>query len=483
MSEESPPAPRPAARPAWLCRRMSGRTVVVLLAAVGVIAAVGYVGLARPRTTPFADLRHIDPEVADEAIERIEAGWRPESVAMALEITPFLMHHGHEERLYDLLRRKSGQSFRVDQRQEWYTWLWTQPAPDPVVLNRMRYQFYSTHSYPFGSLAGYFAGDPATTIRADEIVWGGVLRDGIPPIRQPHMVPAAQAAFLADTDLVYGIVVNGDARAYPRRILGHHEMVIDTVGGEPITGVYCTLCETMIAYSSRTADGTVHEFGTSGFLYRSNKLMYDAATLSLWSTLTGKPVVGRLVGTGAALEPRPVVTTTWGEWRALHPDTRVLSLEDLPGNDDPDVQRPNYAEGVAYRAYHASDSLMFAVPGRDARLKIKDEVFVLRLDSAHPPTAVATAFLREHPVHHLRVGERNVAIVTTPGGANRAYAVADQRFSSLAADGRVVDATGTAWELTEDGLRSGAMVLPRVPAHRAYWFGWQAAHPDTVLVK
>ena len=53
----------------------------------------------------------------------------------------------------------------------------------------------------------------------------------------------------------------------------------------------------MILYDS-TVGGTFHELGTSGFLYRSNKMMYDKATQSLWNTLQGKPVIGDLVGKG-----------------------------------------------------------------------------------------------------------------------------------------------------------------------------------------
>jgi len=97
--------------------------------------------------------------------------------------------------------------------------------------------------------------------------------------------------------------------------------------------------------------GTVHELGTSGFLYRSNKLMYDRATQSLWSTLRGEPVIGPLVGQGIRLARGSVVTTTWGEWRRRHPHTSVLSIDTGHTRD--------YAEGAAYRDYFATDALMF----------------------------------------------------------------------------------------------------------------------------
>src|SRR6266851_4811865 len=111
------------------------------------------------------------------------------------------------------------------------------------------------------------------------------------------MISAKEANYLADDNVVYGLVVNGDTRAYPKRILAWHEMFTDTIGGVPVAGVYCTLCGSMILYET-SVGGTQHFMGTSGFLYRSNKLMYDRATQSLWSTLEGEPVVGPLLGKG-----------------------------------------------------------------------------------------------------------------------------------------------------------------------------------------
>ena len=179
------------------------------------------------------------------------------------------------------------------------------------------------------------------------------------------MIPAAEADYLEDGNIIFGIALDGDVRAYPKRILAWHEMFKDSIAGEHYTGVYCTLCGSMILYRSAFG-GVHHELGTSGFLYRSNKLMYDHATMSLWSTLTGEPAVGPLVGQGIELEPRFVVTTTWGEWRRRHPGTLVLSL-------DTGYQR-DYGEGVAYRDYFATDRLMFGVPKLDSRLRNKDEV-------------------------------------------------------------------------------------------------------------
>ena len=195
--------------------------------------------------------------------------------------------------------------------------------------------------------------------------------------------------------------MNGEARAYPKRILAWHEMARDRLGGVELTLVYCTLCGSAIPYESEVG-GQLRTFGTSGFLYRSNKLMFDEETRSLWSTLEGKPVIGELVNSGLRLQSHPIVTTGWKEWKSDHPDTTVLSLHTGYPRD--------YSEGAAYREYFSTDRLMFSVPKRDPRLKNKDEVLVMRLSSGagkqqdRIPIAISVAFLEKHPVYQARLG-------------------------------------------------------------------------------
>ena len=290
------------------------------------------------------------------------------------------------------------------------------------------------------------------------------------------MLAADEIGYLDDDHIVFGISVNGDARAYPRRILGWHEMFVDEVGGMPVAGVYCTLCGTVILYFTEH-DGVNHALGTSGFLYRSNKLMYDQATQSLWSTMRGTPVVGPLVGKGIVLDRGSVVTTTWGEWRRRHPDTKVLSLDT--------GHTRNYDEGAAYREYFATDELMFEVPALDMRLKNKDEVFTVLL-AAHPdrPLAIAADFLASNSVHHDAVEDTALVVFTDPSGANRAYASEDVTFTGYDGDRSVQDGSGMTWTMDEHALTGAdGRVLHRIPAQRAFWFGWYAAFPHTRLVQ
>ncbi|MGH8732899.1 MAG: DUF3179 domain-containing protein, partial [Burkholderiales bacterium] len=319
----------------------------------------------------------------------------------------------------------------------------------------------------------YFAGRPKALIRLDEIRWGGVWRDGIPPLVRPKMLRAREARYLADGNIVFGVAVDGDVRAYPKRILAWHEMVKDTIAGRPLNGVYCTLCGAMILYDV-TVNGVHHELGTSGFLYRSNKLMYDHATKSLWSTFGGTPVVGPLVGKGIELNTLYVVTTTWGEWRRRHPQTLVLSL-------DTGHQR-DYGEGAAYREYFATDRLMFGVPKLDTRLPNKAEVLALRFGES--PLAISADFLRTSRVYHDRLGRQEFVVLTDASGANRVYESAGIEFVAWDGEAAARDGSGRTWKVAEDRLTApDGRTLKRLPAHRAFWFGWYAAYPDTRLVK
>jgi len=313
-----------------------------------------------------------------------------------------------------------------------------------------------------------------TKIRLDEIVWGGVLQDGIPPLNSPKMMTATQATFLNDTDVVFGLVIKGEARVYPRRILAWHEFFTDDIGEQSIAGVYCTLCGTVIIYDTKF-NGVKHKLGTSGFLYRSNKLMYDQATQSLWSTFMGQPVMGPLVDQNIELSTLPVETTTWGEWRKKHPNTQVLSIDT--------GHTRNYAEGEAYKDYFIDDNVMFPVPRLDKRLPNKARVFIPRPKNfAVQPLAISVKYLKRKRIHQDQIGEQRLLIITERNGASRVYAIDDQHFKSYK-KGRLLDHKNEVWEVKEDELKGPeSQRLSRLPAHEAFWFGWINAFPESRII-
>jgi hypothetical protein len=381
------------------------------------------------------------------------------------------------QRLVDFLEARTGRRHGHD-LDAWRRWVWSLPdAPHPDyptfkggVLSNLDPRFRS-----------FLPPDVHTRIRLDQVDWGGVVPDGIPPLDHPAAESAAKASrWLKDRHVVFGVVVDGEARAYPKRILAWHEMARDRLGGREIVLAYCTLCGAAIPYDARVS-GAPRTFGTSGLLYRSNKLMYDRETNSLWSALTGRAVVGPQSREGTRLTKLPVVTTTWGEWRAAHPDSTVVSL--ATGFDR------DYREGEAYREYFRSRDLMFEVPARDDRLDLKAEVLIVPADggSDDPPVAVDLRVLRKQRVRSVaEVDGRVVLLVTSPRGAVRAYDVGERSFTPTSMAGVVADETGARWRADEDGLHridGEEIVLPRRPAHRAFWFGAYAQWPDLVLVR
>ena len=63
-------------------------------------------------------------------------------------------------------------------------------------------------------------------------------RDRFYPVNDPETVPAAEATYLRHDDEVFGVVVNGQARAYPVPMISYHHVVNDVIGGIPIAVTY-----------------------------------------------------------------------------------------------------------------------------------------------------------------------------------------------------------------------------------------------------
>jgi hypothetical protein len=347
----------------------------------------------------------------------------------------------------------------------WHRWMvWQERRPDVVPLagfDRLVSAIVSRHDPSFASML--YPGI-AHEIRLSEIAWGGVARDGIPALDNPRLIAAAEASYLMSDDPVFGIAIGGDVRAYPLRIMDWHEMLNDVVGGVPVSLAYCTLCGSAILFEGRVAGREQpFTFGSSGLLYRSNKLMYDRATRSLWNQFTGRPVAGPLTGSGIVLTTRPVAIASWGDWLAANPTTRVLAPETGFARD--------YTPGAAYGGYFASPDLMFPAAVDEALLKAKDQVFALRgLDREK---AWPLALFAQMPVLNDTAGVVRLTLVGNPATRTvRAYRTAGEKFApgpaanTLTLDGRL-------WRLTEEALVGPAgESYPRLPGHVAYWFAW-----------
>ena len=342
------------------------------------------------------------------------------------------------------------------------------PQEDTDDYLKFKNRLYSTMQPQLGSFLSLLH---PRSISAQEVVWGGVLVDGIPPLELPGFATARQASdWINASDPVIGVEINGDARAYPIRIIAWHEMVNDTVGGVPVSLAYCTLCGSAILYGGRVGD-RVYRFGTSGLLYRSNKLMWDRETRTLWDQFTGEPVWGALVDSGVEVEAVPTVYTTFGDWLEDHPDTFVLDIETGFLRD--------YRPGAAYANYNASPDPFFAVPLSDDRLRDKAMVYVIQRDGES--VAYPVELIAEQGVLHDVIAGLSVALVATRDGLGaRAYLNGDLTFLADSPAGDTIESVdGRTWQITEEALiAADGHSLPRIEGHNAFWFGFINQTPD-----
>ena len=200
-----------------------------------------------------------------------------------------------------------------------------------------------------------------------EVINGGPGKDGIPPIEVPDYISAAQVNFIPDERRVLGIIRGGEVIAYPHQILDWHEIVNDPSN---ITITYCPLTATGIAWDARQGP----DFGTSGLLFRNNLIAYDRKTESLWSQMRLRSINGEHMG--ASIEPLNILDTTWKTWKAMYPDSKVLSTKT---GYDRDYQ--SYAYGKSFD--EKDDLILFPTKNRaDTRLNAKARVHGIFTDEA-----------------------------------------------------------------------------------------------------
>lgn len=259
-------------------------------------------------------------------------------------------------------------------------------------------------------------------------------RDALKPIDFPRFVSAEKAGFMAPTEDVLGVVVNGEARAYPVRILNYHEVVNDQWGTTPVCITYCPLSGSGRAFNA-TVNGRPRHFGVSGLEYNSNLVVYDRETNSLWGQLSGRAIAGPECGT--LLEPLPLTHTTWAAWRNAHPETRVLTQPTGSGYDY--TQPP-------YDGYPEARELYFPIEKRDRRLHPKAEVVGVAVNGESKAYVLATLLKRGTPLVDT-VGGQEILIETDAGGGVRV----------TAADGE------------------------NLPIVRVFWFAWAVFHRNSAL--
>ena len=326
----------------------------------------------------------------------------------------------------------------------------------------------------------------STIIELDEVISGGVPRDGIPPIDIPVFDDLQSVTDLSDRSPVISLTIDGDSRAYPLEVMTRHEIVNDVVGELPVAVTFCPLCNSAIVFDRRV-DGKALRFGVSGNLRFSDLVMWDDATETWWQQLTGEAIVGEYAGRKLDMVSSQLIS--FGLFRARYPEGKVLRGPlGLYGNNP-------------YRGYDSSPA-PFLYPGKlDDRLPAMARVLAAEIDGK----AVAYPFdlLRRSLVVNDSIAGRDI-VALWQGGAVSALDAAvidtsrdvgmalmfDRRLDTgetltfCFSDGGFMDKeTGSHWNLfgeAIDGPLTGAK-LRQLHAFPHFWFAWAAFYPETIL--
>jgi len=339
------------------------------------------------------------------------------------------------------------------------------------------------------NFSGWRTDFETASVDMDEIISGGVGRDGIPPIDNPKFASVTDVDWLENQSPVIALEVNGEARAYPLAVLTRHEIVNDEIGGVPVAVTFCPLCNSAITFDRRVNDDVLR-FGVSGNLRNSDLIMWDDKTESWWQQLTGEAIVGEKTGTMLEIVPSQVVG--FGAFARNFPEGEVLTG---------DSGKPwiNYGRNP-YVGYDSSSS-PFLFRGRtDPRLPATSRVFVAMIEDT--PIAYPFHNLEQQRVIHDAVRDMDVVIFWKAGATSALDAgdidaskdvgmaamfipkVGEQKLTFLAeSDGFMDTETGSMWNIfgeAVDGEFSGEQ-LEQISAFPHFWFAWAAFHPDTLI--
>jgi hypothetical protein len=328
-------------------------------------------------------------------------------------------------------------------------------------------------------------------IDLSELRSGGPPKDGIPSIDNPTFVAPSQASdWIEPQEPVIALELNGKARAYPLQILTFHEIVNDRIGGTPVAVTFCPLCYSAVVFE-RTLDGEPVEFGVSGMLRKSDLVMYDRKTETLWQQFTGEAIVGDL--TGQTLDQLPAQIISYQQFRQNFPSGEVLSRD--TGHNRPYGRNP-------YAGYDDVDKKPFLYDGpENGKLPPMEKVVTISIDGTHK--AYPRSVTKEKHVVNDAVAGQPLAVFHAPGAVSAldASQIANSKeigstgvFNrqvdgrtltfTYAGDGQFKDEqTGSLWTVTGravEGELRGTQ-LDRLEHGDHFAFAWFAFRPGTSL--
>lgn len=288
-----------------------------------------------------------------------------------------------------------------------------------------------------------------------------------------------------------------DVRAYPLNLLSYHEIVNDTVDGRPVAVTYCPLCHSGVAFERPLLNDEPLEFRVSGRLYNANLLMVDRQTGSFWSQIGGQVIAGPLLGKAGTMRHIPVDLTFWEDWKAAHPNGRVLSRpEQVQGlREDRSIPAEQYRSSP-YAEYMMRPGVGFGVDTRKMDLnQIATKRIVYGLELSDGAKAYLDGTIEDADLIHDVIGNTPVLVLRTPEGEVRAYRRTHPDYENGEAALTFTpyenrwrdDQTGTTWTYhgrpVDGPLADTGTGLEEIEARSAYWFAWLLFHPDTEVYR
>ncbi len=304
----------------------------------------------------------------------------------------------------------------------------------------------------------YVLGDSVETYAAF-MMSGGPPPDGIPSIDRPRFRDADRADLRPD-DIVMGFHHNGEARAYPQKVMVWHEIVNDRVGGLNVAITYCPLTAT--AQGFKRGDTTL---GVSGQLLNSNVVLFDRESGSRFSQIAAVGLDGR--HRGRTLDEVNVVWTTWERWRAAFPETLVLSDETGHLRN---YERDPYGSYTPRSGYYSQAGTIFPLMHSSDRHHEKEMVVGAR-------TSDRSVYFVLSDLARARVqSTASFVAVYDPGlDAGHLYLRGDEDPEVLPRGNGMYELGGQVYAASDLPLTSAISV-------EAFFFAWYSFYPESEFV-
>lgn len=322
------------------------------------------------------------------------------------------------------------------------------------------------------ALASTSGGDAAAGGRIAGRIRGQAIAAAHPPMEAPTVLPASRARHMREDDLVLGIVVAGEPRAYPWWIAKNFHAVNDAVGGVPVAVTFCEQCTGAAAFR-RELDGRVLTLEVAG-VYNGTIIARDRETRTLWAPFSGRALEGPLAG--RKLERIPLAMTRWGDWKSRYPATGVVW--------GPAQVRGGHGSWYEPGKWGIVGEMGATITAWDTRLP--ENILVYGLEVPGARRSYPLAELKTHGLLNDTIA--GVPVVVRASGEFEAGAF-DRRvagrlltFRASSSDGEILEdaETGSGWSAEGVGVRGPLRGerLTRLDGYVVEWHVWAAYNPE-----